>query len=473
MDSINYGGRACKDKKGPLWKFIDNNATFEVPYPEYISNLYFPLFNEGGMMSSITPDLKGDIKTSKDTYLLEPVTRDGLAQTKSSRNFWVYCENKAWSITGASAESSLDKVKNTKNEDSNLRCGFGWHKITRSHSDLKSSAKITTFVPANNDSVEISLVNIKNNDNKSKAIDATIAVPIFGRSVDNLRDHRHVTSLLNRFVDDEDGVILKPTMKFDENEHKANETRYAVLGFSEDLKSPVYIWKATGDFVGEGNGLDAPEAVLTNIIPKEKSANSDGKEAIGVIKFNTIKLNPNESAKFVVLLGITDKNAEIVDWKKKYAKYSTAKEELEKTKVYWLKKTSQVLFKSGDSDFNNWMRWVAFQPAIRKIYGCSFLPCFDYGYGGRGWRDIWQDCLTLLLTDPKSTRQMIVNNFAGVRLDGTNATIVGSKSGEFLADRNDIIRVWMDHGIWPMLTLSLYIEQTGDIDILFEKQRYS
>jgi len=41
---------------------------------------------------------------------------------------------------------------------------------------------------------------------------------------------------------------------------------------------------------------------------------------------------------------------------------------------------------------------VAIQPTLRKIFGCSFLPDFDYGKGGRGWRDLWQDCLGLILS---------------------------------------------------------------------------
>ena len=47
-----------------------------------------------------------------------------------------------------------------------------------------------------------------------------------------------------------------------------------------------------------------------------------------------------------------------------------------------------------------------------------------------------------------------------------------TRPGEFLADRNAITRVWMDHGAWPFLTLLLYIDQTGDFDILLEKQNY-
>ena len=70
-------------------------------------------------------------------------------------------------------------------------------------------------------------------------------------------------------------------------------------------------------------------------------------------------------------------------------------------------------------------------------------------------------------------RQDLINNCAGIRIDGSNATIIGSKPGEFLADRNAITRVWMDHGAWPLLTLQLYIDQSvGFRYPLLHKQNY-
>ena len=66
---------------------------------------------------------------------------------------------------------------------------------------------------------------------------------------------------------------------------------------------------------------------------------------------------------------------------------------------------------------------------------------------------------------------MLLHNFNGIRIDGSNATIIGSKN-EFVADRNNITRVWMDHGTWPYLTLELYIHQSGDTGILFENAKY-
>ncbi len=138
---------------------------------------------------------------------------------------------------------------------------------------------------------------------------------------------------------------------------------------------------------------------------------------------------------------------------------------LEATKAYWQEQVN-VRYQTGSAEFDRLMRWVSFQPFLRRIYGCSFLPHHDYGRGGRGWRDLWQDCLSLLLLDPSGVGEMIKSNFGGVRADGTNATIIGDGAGNFIADRNGISRVWMDHALWPLMTTKLYIDQTGDFEIL-------
>lgn len=91
--------------------------------------------------------------------------------------------------------------------------------------------------------------------------------------------------------------------------------------------------------------------------------------------------------------------------------------------------------------------------------------------GGGRWRDLWQDYLTLLLPKPCQFAAAFVHNMKGVRLDGSNATII-LEEGNFQADRNKISRVWMDHGVWPLFTLLLYINQTGDISILDEEVTY-
>lgn len=50
-------------------------------------------------------------------------------------------------------------------------------------------------------------------------------------------------------------------------------------------------------------------------------------------------------------------------------------------------------------------------------------------------------------------------------------TIIGNKQGEFIADRNNITRVWMDHAFWPFVTTRLYLDQTGDMRFCLKRFR--
>ena len=86
------------------WRFVDQLGTFGLPDPQKNNYLYFPLVNEAGMMSSITPMLHGDIKTDQNHFLTTPVSVEDLHNARSARNLWVCVEGVgAWSATGNSA----------------------------------------------------------------------------------------------------------------------------------------------------------------------------------------------------------------------------------------------------------------------------------------------------------------------------------------------------------------------------------
>ena len=75
-----------------LWEFTDNAGSFTSPAADKLKTLYLPLCNQL-LMSSVTADLHGDIKAGQNSYLLTPVSRQDLADSRSSRNFWVYFNN--------------------------------------------------------------------------------------------------------------------------------------------------------------------------------------------------------------------------------------------------------------------------------------------------------------------------------------------------------------------------------------------
>ena len=464
-EKINMGNLNYLDKKG----------TFTLDDPDLTSYMYFPLANEAGMMSSITPDLNGDIKLDQNTFLLEPVSSENLHNNKSSRNFWVYVEGKgAWSVTGRSSKQQSKLFEDDK-EKVKLTAGIMWHQVERESDEMELKAVMTSFVPNTEEKVELTKFEITNTSDKEQKITSTVAIPLYARSASNIRDHRHVTSLLHRTFTVKNGIMIHPTLTFDERGHNKNKVYYGALAKEEvngEMVSPISFCPVTEEFIGHGGNFENPYYVMKNEpLPYKVGEEVDGYETVAAIRFEDTVLAPGETRTYIVALGFGESEAEITEISKKYLITKHFDRYLEETKEYWQKKIN-VSYNSSDTDFDNWMHWVNFQPMLRRIYGCSFLPHHDYGKGGRGWRDLWQDCLALLIMEPEQVRQMLIDNFGGVRFDGTNATIIGSKQGEFIADRNNIVRVWMDHGAWPYLTTSLYIEQTGDIEFLREENTY-
>ena len=452
------------------YQFTDNKGTFRVIDPENTSYLYFPIANEKGLKGSITPLLGGDCKMDQNSFVLQPVSSEDLHNNKVSRNFWCDIEGKGlWSATGMSM-NQLNNQLTDKKEKTLLDAGMLYHTMYRVSDEYGIGSKILSFVSIK-DNVEIMKVDIRNISSENLEFTATAAIPIYGRSADNIRDHRHVTSLLHRIETREYGVYVKPTFSFDERGHQKNEMIYYVSGCTGEGNKPEGFYPVVEEYIGEGGDFLRPTAILNRQPTVKKDCSMNGYEAMGAIQFERMILRPQEEYSFILLIG-ADNNAESIE--EVIRRYNT-KEKVEKAYNemlrYWDKKRN-VSIQTGDSKFNNFMQWVSFQPILRRIYGCSFLPHHDYGKGGRGWRDLWQDCLALTLINPSSVREAIINNYAGVRMDGSNATIIGEKQGEFIADRNNITRVWMDHGFWPLVTTDLYIQQTGDLSILLEKATY-
>ena len=444
-------------------RFLDDDGTFTLNDPEAVSCLYFPLASEAGLKSAITPGLGGDCKLDQETFLLEPVSSENLHASRSTRNFWCVTEEGCWSAAGASAQQEADRFTSCQDESA-LTAGLMWQTVERESKRLGLKAEITSFVPPQ-DNVEIMEVQLTNTGTVPRNVTGIAAIPIYGRSADNIRDHRNVTSMLHRLQTTEHGVLVKPTMSFDEKGHRENHNIYYVLGSTGAGEKPVAFYPTVDSFLGEGGTFLKPRAVYEGAEGVPAGTEIAGREAMGGIRFPAVTLEPGQSTEYIVLLGVSEDEAEIDRVLSSFHTVEQVRAALSVTRAHWQEQVN-VRYHTGDPNFDRWMRWVSFQPFLRRIYGCSFLPHHDYGRGGRGWRDLWQDCLSLLLMDPQNVGDMIRKNFGGVRVDGTNATIIGAGDGNFIADRNGIARVWMDHALWPLMTTKLYIDQTGDLNIL-------
>ncbi|MCM1057879.1 MAG: cellobiose phosphorylase [Firmicutes bacterium] len=492
------------------YSYTDRYGSFHMENPERSSYLYFPLAGESGLKASVTPLLGGDCKIDQNTFLLEPVSVEDLHNSKSSRNFWCVLEGqRAWSATGASAET--EALKGTPEEEkSALDAGVMWHRMERQSGKYAMASEVTSFVPCDRRTFEVMSVKIRNSGETPVSFIPVAAIPLYARSADNIRDHRHVTSLLHRINVNEWGVEVTPTLTFDERGHKKNDLSYFVYGADEEGRGPELCCPRTEDFIGEGGSLARPGSLWEfegggwvrasrgagaaraavaadwEIGADEGAHDAEaaaavtavyetaGGEAMGALAFRRRTLGPGEETSFCICMGITpreERKALRETLMEEYGTPAGVERALEKVRKDWREKVN-VRFETGNQDLDGYLYWVAFQPILRRMYGCSFLPYHDYGKGGRGWRDLWQDCLALLIMEPEGVRRMLLESYGGVRMDGTNATIIGQGPGEFLADRNNIVRVWMDHGVWPFITTLFYIMQTGDLSVLHQQVSY-
>lgn len=448
------------------YEFIEKKGKFRVHKPESASYLYLPLANEAGVMSSITPDGHGDNKISQEQFLMEPMSVEGLHESMSSRNFW--CDIKGegpWSAAGFSAKQQAMRFQGQE-EACVMEAGLLWQEVCRIHRESGLEAKVLNFCPAGAEKAEVMQVTLTNQGNEKLSFCPTAAIPLYARGADHLRDHRHVTALLNRITVEKDGVTVTPAMTFDERGHNLNEESYGVYGRDNLGNGPLGVFPTVEAFVGEGGSLLCPQGALEQRSSGFCRAGKEvgGYEAMGALRFPECTLQPGEARIYTIVLSYNREG-------KRYLDAEEVKKALSETEEYW-EKQKVISCDTGNPDFDCWMEWVSVQPAFRKLYGCSFLPYHDYGRGGRGWRDLWQDCLALLLRNPAQVRGDLLSFFAGVRMDGSNATIIGKQPGEFRADRNNIVRVWMDHGYWPMFTVRLYLDQTGDYEFLLEESPY-
>ncbi len=446
-----------------FFKFIDDNATFISSKAAAIKTIYAPLCGSdaSGLKSAISSGLSGDIKIDRFHYVTKPASREDLRHPV--RNFYAHIKGK-----GTFALAGMDAAS-----DSDIVVGQLWHKLTRT--DKRSGLSVTAlnFIPSSNEPVELMRITVKNISRKTITFTPTAAVPVFCRSLANKHDHEHVTALLNRVSQLPEGVVVEPTMAFNEEGHKEINAVYFVFGADDKKTALAGTFPTVDAFFGDEGNMYAPKAVVEDQKPSKLTpAQMQGKEAVGALRFKDVTLKPGGQKDFIVAIGMASSSLEARTIFGRFNTIARLEEAFKANQKFWSGKTSVIAFDCGDKPFNFWMRWVTLQPVLRRIFGCSFLPDHDYGKGGKGWRDLWQDLLSLILIEPQSVRESLINNFAGIRIDGSNATIIGTKPGEFLADRNAITRVWMDHGSWPFLTTLLYVHQTGDFDLLLHKQTY-
>lgn len=339
------------------------------------------------------------------------------------------------------------------------RHGLGYTSIATKYNGVKSN--ITYFVPVADD-CELWLVSLANETNKEKKLELYPYVEwLVGDYHEEIR-YRNIMNLYNRMWFDEAHQLIwgwKTASWADMNIKEFKD--YGFFATSLDVKG--YATRKT-EFLGRYNTEEKPEAILQGNF--KNSPLCSGEDGIGCFK-NIVKLGPKQTKEFVVILGMTEGQANALKLVSKYRDLVHVKKALDETKAMWQKRVvGNIVVKTPDNDFDTLVNiWLKYQLYICNLWSRS--PSFYHeGSGGRGYRDSCQDSEAICSINHELTRKRILYIASLIRRDGTSAPGWSDTTGPAKHRPNK------DHQIWLTATVRAYIQETGDESILKEYVPY-
>ena len=178
-----------------------------------------------------------------------------------------------------------------------------------------------------------------------------------------------------------------------------------------------------------------------------------------------IKIPPNATEEFAIVLGACDNSQYIKDVRAKYISINAVQDEYSKTKKHWRNLVvPKEKFNTGDK-YTDIMAngWLLYQTIVCRLYARSG---FYQSGGAIGFRDQLQDTLSLISSSPDMTRKQIILN----------------SSKQF--EKGDVLHWWHEHNnagirtyfsddyLWLPYVLSEYVSKTKDYSILDVKTKY-
>lgn len=132
----------------PKLKFLNANGDFVLTDADQAAETYFPLANEGGIISSITPRLAGDCKTGQDTFLLAACSEQTSARKPCDAQFLAaICRRNAVERRRAKRGPAGGALRQRGGRGHAVRRAFVADGRARQPRALGVKAAVTSFVP--------------------------------------------------------------------------------------------------------------------------------------------------------------------------------------------------------------------------------------------------------------------------------------------------------------------------------------
>ena len=295
------------------------------------------------------------------------------------------------------------------------RHGFGYSILESETSEVKK--EICEFV-AVEDTVKLYLVKLTNKTKKKIALDVSYYInPVLGNFEEKTARH-----ILAEYIDRDDYVRLR-------NVYSINY-------------SDVVVCMATS--------MKLTDSSVDRILSKSISTK--------------VELEPLEEKEIVFMLGASRNNDYLEMLLKKYRNVESVKKEFKDVVSTWKEKLSVVKVKTPDVALDYVLNgWYLYQTISSRLFAKAG---FYQVSGAYGYRDQLQDAMNIVLVDPSVTHDQILRNAGHQFVEGDVLHWWHEDNHFGLRSR------YKDDYLWLVYATIMYIEVTGDTNILNEEVPY-
>lgn len=330
-----------------------------------------------------------------------------------------------------SANRNFDNLKFDVYE---THVGLGYHTVISEYLGIRT--EITTIVPTKGRVVEFRIKIINKSPKKRRINVYFVIFPTPSLTWHDAYSKGYYDSTLKTFVFSHDGIRMSSNYKYT---------------FVSSLKNVDYYDTTEESFVGVYNSINNPIG-LKNEHLKNSNSTFHGK-FLAVSEFD-LNLNENEVYDNLLLASTVIEKEEIEKTNKEYLSFNEFDNELLKQKEIHDKLNSSINVKTKDEVFNSQNNiWLKRQVSIGKTWGRLY---------GRGFRDVCQDISGFTILDPELSRIKILDTLKYQFEDGNAIR-------QFLPSYR---YPYNDGPSWLPTTILTYINETGDLSILYEKVPY-
>lgn len=312
--------------------------------------------------------------------------------------------------------------------------GLGYHRIVSEYKGLRTEVTLTVPQEGYAECTNISICNLTNKER-------TFDVYFYCKPYVNTSVHTSYTRAdYNR---EADGLL------YTHNGYRP-EHPYNTVFLKSDTKFIAYA-VTDGAFLGNYNKSDNPQGLRADRLNCEGATFDD--YFCGALQF-FVRLSAGERKNINIAVAVGKNGKEAIDGANFACSQKAYEESLRYQRALHDELNTKFTVQSPDGDFNRAVNiWLKRQISFGKTWGRGY---------GKGFRDIMQDCQGFVSLDVRTARARILNALSHQFENGNTIRQY----------EPDLDEPYMDGAAWIPATISAYLKESGDFDVLKEVVPY-